>query len=65
VETLVAAARAAGARGAKLTGGGAGGAVIALADEPERLAAALAAPGVRTLVVRVAAAGEVAAQVGA
>jgi mevalonate kinase len=32
IETRLAAARAAGARGAKLTGGGAGGAVIALVD---------------------------------
>jgi mevalonate kinase len=51
VETRVAAARRAGALGAKLTGGGAGGAVIAVAPEPERVAAALEREGVRTLVV--------------
>jgi len=65
IGTLVAAARAAGASGAKLTGGGAGGAVIALADDPARVAAALARPGVRTRVVAIAAAGEVAARVSA
>jgi mevalonate kinase len=49
---LVAAARGAGALGAKLTGGGAGGAVIALAEEPETLAGRLARDGWTTLVVR-------------
>src|SRR5262249_55525595 len=38
IAVLVAAARRAGALGAKLTGGGAGGAVIALAPDPEALA---------------------------
>jgi len=53
VEALAAAARRAGALGAKLTGGGAGGAVLALAAEPERLAAALRADGARTIVARI------------
>jgi len=61
VEALVGAARAAGALGAKLTGGGAGGAVIALAPEPERVAAALRARQVETIVVRVGTAEEAAA----
>jgi mevalonate kinase len=50
---LVAAARGAGALGAKLTGGGAGGAVIALAADPETLAARLAQDGWSTLIARV------------
>jgi len=50
---LVAAARRAGALGAKLTGGGAGGAVIALAADPEALAARLAHEGWRTIAVRI------------
>src|SRR5439155_227456 len=53
VEALVAAARGAGALGAKLTGGGAGGAVIALAAEPERVAATLRTGRIETIVVRV------------
>jgi mevalonate kinase len=53
VERRVAAAHRAGALGAKLTGGGAGGAVIAVTPEPERVAAALEREGVRTLVVHV------------
>ena len=61
VEALVARARAAGALGAKLTGGGAGGAVVAVAPEPERLAAALGADGMRTIVAQVGAAAEEAA----
>jgi mevalonate kinase len=61
VEALAAAARTAGALGAKLTGGGAGGAVVALAPEPERVAAALGTQQVRTVVVRVGAAEEAAA----
>ena len=61
VEALIGAARAAGALGAKLTGGGAGGAVIALAPEPERVAAALRARQVETIVVRVGTAEEAAA----
>jgi mevalonate kinase len=52
VETLAATARRAGAIGAKLTGGGAGGAVIALALDPERVAAALAAGGASTMIAR-------------
>jgi mevalonate kinase len=61
VEALARAARAAGALGAKLTGGGAGGAVLALAAEPDRIAAALGAQGVETIVVHVGAAEEAAA----
>jgi len=61
VEELVEAAEAAGALGAKLTGGGAGGAVIAVAAEPERVAATLRARGVRTMVVEIGAAEEAAA----
>lgn len=62
IATLVAAARAHGALGAKLTGGGAGGAVIALATDPETLATRLAeSTGARTIVARVGAAQEVAA----
>ena len=51
-------ARRAGAHGAKLTGGGAGGAVIAVADDPEPVAAALRRDGARVLVVRVGGEGE-------
>jgi len=61
VEELVAAAEGAGALGAKLTGGGAGGAAIAVAAEPERVAATLRALGVRTIVVEIGAAEEAAA----
>jgi len=61
VEALVARARASGALGAKLTGGGAGGAVIALARAPERLAAALGADGTQAIVAHVGAATEAAA----
>jgi hypothetical protein len=53
VEALVATARRAGALGAKLTGGGAGGAVIALAERPDDVAARLRRSGATTLVVRV------------
>jgi len=56
VDALVAAAQDAGALGAKLTGGGAGGAVLALAPEPDRTAAALRVRGVRTIIVQVPAA---------
>jgi mevalonate kinase len=49
VERLVEAARAAGAVGAKLTGGGAGGAVIAIGRDLERIAAALNGAGARVL----------------
>lgn len=58
VEALVAEARRAGALGAKLTGGGAGGAVIALARDPEPVAAALRRGGSRALVIAVGAVGE-------
>ncbi len=60
VEALVAAARRRGALGAKLTGGGAGGAIIALAPDPAGVAAALAAGGARTIVVQVGAVAEAA-----
>jgi len=60
VEALVARARVSGALGAKLTGGGTGGAVIALARTPERLAAALGADGTQTIVAHVGAATEAA-----
>lgn len=46
-------ARAAGALGAKLTGGGAGGAIIALAPDAAPVADALAATGAHVLHVRV------------
>jgi mevalonate kinase len=52
-DRAVRAARRAGALGAKLTGGGAGGAVIALASDPEPVVAALAALGKQTRVVHV------------
>ena len=54
IAALVAAARRAGALGAKLTGGGAGGAVIALSAAPEDLAARLEREGWRTVVTRIA-----------
>jgi len=53
IAVLVAAARRAGALGAKLTGGGAGGAVIALAPDPEALARRIEDGGWTTLVTRV------------
>jgi mevalonate kinase len=52
-DALVDAARRAGALGAKLTGGGAGGAVIALAPDAARVAAALQAAGARTIVATI------------
>ena len=61
VESLVAAARSAGAFGAKLTGGGGGGAIIAVAPEPERVAVALRAAGAQTMVAVIGAAEEEAA----
>jgi len=61
VEERVAAAEGAGALGAKLTGGGAGGAAIAVAAEPERVAATLRTRGARTMVVEIGAAEEAAA----
>ncbi len=59
IAALVAAARRAGALGAKLTGGGAGGAVIALAEEPEALARRLAGDGWTTLVTRIGGQGSI------
>jgi mevalonate kinase len=53
VGALVAAARRAGALGAKLTGGGAGGAVIALTTDPQAVAQRLEGEGWTTLVSRV------------
>ncbi len=53
VERLVQTARAAGAYGAKLTGGGAGGAIIALVGGGEEVACALAACGAITMTVDV------------
>jgi mevalonate kinase len=55
IAARVAAAKAAGAHGAKLTGGGAGGALIALADDADALASALRATGATAFVVDVAA----------
>jgi len=53
VDEIVTRARAAGALGAKLTGGGGGGAVVALAPEPQPTAVALSAAGLETVVVMV------------
>jgi mevalonate kinase len=53
VEALVRTARAAGAFGAKLTGGGAGGAIVAVAADAEAVAAALRRSGAAALVVDV------------
>ncbi|MFN8543901.1 MAG: mevalonate kinase [Candidatus Binatia bacterium] len=53
VERLVAVARDAGAFGAKLTGGGAGGAVIALVRDAHAVAGALARAGAHTLVATI------------
>jgi mevalonate kinase len=52
-DALVARARAAGAAGAKLTGGGAGGAVIAVGRDPESVARGLASTGITTFVLDV------------
>ena len=60
VEALAATARRRGALGAKLTGGGAGGAIIALAPDTAAVAAALEAEGARTLVARVGTVAEAA-----
>ena len=60
IAALVEAARRAGALGAKLTGGGAGGAVIALAQDPEMLASRLRRDGWTTLVARIGGQGSVA-----
>jgi mevalonate kinase len=58
VAARVAAAKAAGALGAKLTGGGAGGAVIAVAHDAEMVATALRRTGTTTFIVDVSGAGE-------
>ena len=55
VDELVTVAREAGALGAKLTGGGTGGAVLALAPDPAPITAALRARDVESMVVEVAA----------
>ena len=54
IETRVAAAKAAGALGAKLTGGGAGGAIIAVAHDADALATAMRATDTTVLVIDVA-----------
>ncbi len=53
LEKLIAAARRAGAYGAKLTGAGGGGSIIALTDEPERVAISIEKAGGRALVTSV------------
>jgi mevalonate kinase len=53
VEALVDAAKRAGACGAKLTGGGAGGAIVAIARDADAVAAGLRAAGATALVVDV------------
>jgi mevalonate kinase len=58
VAARVAEAKAAGALGAKLTGGGAGGAVIAVAHDVDMVAAALRGTGRTTFIVDVAGAAE-------
>ena len=63
VEALARTARAAGALGAKLTGGGAGGAIVAVARDPEAVAAALGRSGAAALVVDVRG-GEIGTTVG-
>jgi mevalonate kinase len=60
VEALAATARRAGALGAKLTGGGAGGAIVALAPDAARVAATLEAAGARALVAEVGTVAEAA-----
>jgi galactokinase/mevalonate kinase-like predicted kinase len=50
-EQLIAAARNAGAWGAKLAGAGGGGTILVLTDEPERLAAALTAAGAERILI--------------
>lgn len=57
LEKLIAAARRAGAYGAKLTGAGGGGSIIALTDEPERVAIAIEKAGGRALVTSVSSDG--------
>ncbi len=57
LETLIAAARRAGAYGAKLTGAGGGGSIIALTDKPERVAIAIEKAGGRALVTSVSSDG--------
>jgi len=54
VAAHVAAAKAAGAVGAKLTGGGAGGAIIAIARDADTVAAAIRRTGATTFIVDVA-----------
>ena len=55
VAARIAAAKAAGALGAKLTGGGAGGAIIALARDAEALVSAMRSNGTTAFIVDVAA----------
>jgi mevalonate kinase len=54
IDALCASARAAGACGAKLTGGGVGGAIVAVAHDVESVAARLRRTDVTTVVVDVA-----------
>ncbi len=54
LEDMVGIARRAGALGAKLTGGGGGGSMVALCpDQPEAVRAALEGAGYRTMVSRI------------
>jgi mevalonate kinase len=53
VESLIALARESGALGAKLTGGGGGGAILAVGDDPESIASGLRRSGARTFIVDV------------
>ena len=53
VESLIALARESGALGAKLTGGGGGGAIHAVGDDPESIASGLRRSGARTFIVDV------------
>jgi mevalonate kinase len=62
IETLVGAARRAGALGAKLTGGGAGGAIVAIARDPDAVAVALRRTGATSLVLEVGTADDVPAR---
>ena len=52
LSSLVYAARDAGAYGAKLTGAGGGGCMVALTDSPHELAAAIEKAGGRSIITR-------------
>jgi len=62
IEALVGAARRAGALGAKLTGGGAGGAIVAIARDPDVVAAALRRTGATSLVLEIGSSDDVPAR---